>query len=166
MELLKDGSVRVKHMMLRNSAPHLLRILIAGVLLLSPLASVAQTAPDRIVNAYFASDAVRVDGWLQPERVLRQLKGNHPATAAVFVLNVYLNKGNHNLLADVIGPDGKRFTQIPFATETVEQDADVRAIWGVLKGRLPTGGITVQVNHSRDGGSAEILGTFFIPTVP
>lgn len=141
-------------------------ILLSVLLLLMPLAVPAAEPDARIVNAYFCNDAVEVDGWLQPVRVITQLKGNHPAAAALFVLNVALQPGRHELVGGVFGPDGKLFTQLEFKPEQVSEGESVRAMWGVLKNRLPTGGITVKVFHRKDGGKRRELGEFYLPTVP
>jgi len=142
------------------------RFLLLFSALLLPLLSSAADADAKIVNAYFANDAIEVDGWLQPVRVIKEMQGNHPAAPAVFVLNVLLAPGEHKIAALIHGPDGKQFTMMNFAVEKVVGKQEVRAIWGVLKDRMPTGGITVKVVHQKNNGKASELGQFYLPTVP
>lgn len=152
----------------RIEARLLLSALLALVILPGSLPARAQDSSrqDHIINGYFANDAVRVDGWLQPVRVIHSIQGNHPAAAALFVLNLSLSRGIHRIEAVVLGPDGSTFRTIPFTPETVESDREPRAIWSVLRGRFPTGGITLEVIHSRDNATPESLGRFYLHTLP
>ncbi len=150
----------------------LTRLLIAGLLFLayslpSSVVHAQETGGgDHIINAFFANDAVRVDDWLQPVRVIHSIQGNHPAAAAVFVLNLSLTRGTHLVRAVIRGPDGTEFNTIPFTPEVVESEREARAIWTVLNGRFPTGGITLEVQHSRDSATPRALGTFYLQTLP
>lgn len=117
-----------------------------------------------ITNLYFADQIVSERTSVQPERVFNQLKAGEPAVAAYLVLNLLLDRGEHQLEVDIMDREGTLFDKLEFDNVQADQDDWRYAATGRFGGELPEGGIFFRIYDSHDGGAKAVIGTVRLMT--
>ncbi|MCW8882756.1 MAG: hypothetical protein OQK42_02715 [Sedimenticola sp.] len=117
-----------------------------------------------LTNLYFANKLQQESGFVQPDKVFNKLKASDKDVGAFLVLNLVVEKGEHQLEVDILDRDGTLFDKLKFDPVLASQDDWVYTATGQFGGELPTGGIFFKIYDSHDGGAKEVIGTFRLMT--
>ncbi len=117
-----------------------------------------------ITNLYFAERIASDEDSVQPERVFNRLRAGDPEVMAYMVLNLLLDRGEHQLEVDIMDREGTLFDKLKFDNVQASQDDWRYAATGQFGGELPEGGIFFRIYDSHDGGAKEVIGTVRLMT--
>ncbi|MCW8943150.1 MAG: hypothetical protein OQL27_00165 [Sedimenticola sp.] len=120
--------------------------------------------PAYLTNLYFANKLQQEGGFVQPDKVFNKLKASDKDVGAYVVLNLVVDKGEHQVEVDILDKNGTLFDKLKFEPVLANQDDWTYTATGQFGGELPEGGIFFKVYDSHEGGVKEVIGTFRLMT--
>lgn len=145
-----------------------LTLLLTASVVVSMLPSDSQAGRFRqtayVTNAWF-SGAIKGDPTFpQPQWLFNELKADSEAVKAYFVLNLLVDRGNHQISIEMLDRRGKRFDHMEFKPVDAEQNDWTYTVTGKVHGPLPDGGVFFRVLDSHNQQAPKVIGTFRLLT--
>ncbi len=113
-----------------------------------------------VTNAYFCENPIEEGSFIQPDRVINIVQSDNPKAAVHFVVNLILDKGQHQVEADLLDSNGKSVHAFVFDPVTAPVDDSTYSAVARFGGKAPIGSLFVKVFDRHNGGARELVGTF------
>ncbi|MEG3639711.1 SPOR domain-containing protein [Magnetococcus sp. PR-3] len=137
--------------------------MLALVLVMLPIKSMAQEQPAFITNAYFADKLEVKDDLVKPNTLVSVLPAQNPGMVGYFVMDVLLaQKGKHMFEIDIVDGNRRKVADMAYDPVQAMDTEHIYTVVGSVAGSFPPGWLYFKVYDRFNGGPRIHISTFSI----